>query len=179
MSIEVNDARQQAVWKLEGIKEMMGRLAHSDECDGDEDSCDSSFIRKEIISQVGVEDEEYQLLWEHPELDFDSYHNHDAALKAITESPLSVEVRSSWVPVGQSMDDPGAAEYCILLCTGGPAVRIVGELGRYSEPETARIEYQDWGTPWTEMGNTAELSMTYSEMETTLMAYARQFWFGE
>jgi hypothetical protein len=30
--------------------------------------------------------------------------------------------------------------------TGGPAVRITGDLADYGEPETASIEYQDWFT---------------------------------
>src|SRR3989304_3914771 len=70
------------------------------------------------------------------------------AREAIEEDPLSVEVRSDWhEPGGDS--DPG--EYCILLCTGGPAVRIIGRLDTHSEPPSARLQYQDWGTPWIEL----------------------------
>lgn len=162
MSIEVNDARQQAVYKLEGIKEMMGRLEHAGECN----DADCAFA---IWQEMDCQD------WE-------EYHDHDAALEAITESPLSVEVRSGWYGVyGGSESGKQPCEYQILLCTGGPAVRIVGELGRYSEPETARLEYQDWGTPWTELHNPIDgVSLVhYDDMESLLLSYAHQFWFGE
>jgi hypothetical protein len=62
--------------------------------------------------------------------------------------------------------------YSILLCWGGPAVRIVGELNEYDEPETARIEYQDWFTGWTE-------HRTNGEDEDALLEYARHYYFGE
>ena len=61
-------------------------------------------------------------------------------------------------------------QYFILLCTGGPACRIIGNLNEYNEPETAKIQYQDWGTPWTDYSNVAS-------MEDTLLKYARQFYF--
>ncbi|MDR6858912.1 hypothetical protein J2W96_005244 [Variovorax guangxiensis] len=41
-------------------------------------------------------------------------------------------------------------EFEILLCTGGPTVRIVGDLDHHGEPDRARIEYQDWFEPWRE-----------------------------
>ena len=93
----------------------------------------------------------------------------DEARQTIEEDALSVEVRSDWhEPGGDS--DPG--EYCILLCTGGPAVRIRGDLGAYSEPNTAELEYQDWFTPW-------ERLPTDSDDEAILLTYARSFYFGE
>lgn len=70
----------------------------------------------------------------------------DDARQVITEDALSVQVRSDWHNPGE---DSEASEFMILLCTGGPAVRIIGELSEYKEPESARLEYQDWGTPWT------------------------------
>jgi hypothetical protein len=63
-------------------------------------------------------------------------------------------------------------QYFILLCTGGPAVRMIGELDEYGEPETARLQYQDWGTPWTDYPNAGD-------MEEIMLEYARQFYFGE
>ena len=73
--------------------------------------------------------------------------SEDEAREALDSDPLSVEFRSGW-----STDRTGleAEEFCILLCTGGPAVRIVGELDQYGEPGRAWMEYQDWGTPWTQ-----------------------------
>lgn len=162
MSIEVNDARQQAVYKLEGIKEMMGRLEHADHCHAEEiEDCSGCECGAEDVDLQGMECGEY--------------HDHDAALKAITESPLSVEIRSGWFAPGNL--DAAPVEYQILLCTGGPAVRIVGELGNDSEPETARIEYQDWGTPWTEYRG--HYSTDKPDVEAVLLSYARQFWYGE
>jgi len=94
--------------------------------------------------------------------------DEETALERIQEDPLSVEVRSDWHMPGADTDD---TEYCILLCTGGPAVRIRGEL-RYGEPVDANLEYQDWGTPWTQYRETSE------EDDVALLAYARHFFYG-
>jgi hypothetical protein len=96
---------------------------------------------------------------------------YEEALEVIMESPLSIEVRSGWHTPGVEGEDIGN-EYMILLCTGGPAVRIVGYLNQWQEPETAHLEYQDWFTPWT----------SYHVTDTegaALLRYARQFYFGE
>ena len=94
------------------------------------------------------------------------YDSQDEAEQAIQDDPLSVEVRSGWMTPGEELTP---SEFCILLCTGGPAVRIVGELDDNGEPSRAWMEYQDWGTPWTE----------YVEAgSTTLLDYARRFYFA-
>ena len=70
--------------------------------------------------------------------------NDDAleiATNAIYEHPLVVEVRSGWQVLGEPLVKD---EYRILLCTSGPAVHIIGELGEYGEPVTAWLQYQDW-----------------------------------
>lgn len=82
---------------------------------------------------------------------------------------LEISVRSDWHSPGVE-EDPN--EYKILLSTGGPAIRIVGDLDRYGEPSTAKLQYQDWFTPWTSYETT-------SEEDKTLLDYARLFWFGE
>lgn len=87
----------------------------------------------------------------------------------IYEGPLSVQVRSSWHDVEDNAKD---TEYELLLCTGGPACRIVGGLGKYNEPDNAKLEYQDWFTPWIEYALT-------SEQEETLLKYARMFYYGD
>ena len=92
------------------------------------------------------------------------------AVQTIQEDPLSVEVRSGWHTPGQA--EPEIAEYMILLCTGGPACRIIGTLGRFNEPDSAHIEHQDWGTPWTEY-------RLDSEEENIVLEYVRQFYFGD
>lgn len=73
--------------------------------------------------------------------------NYEEAMQRIYESPLSVEFRSGWSSDPQDLQ---AEEFQILLCTGGPAVRIMGELGFDGEPSRAWLEFQDWGTPWTQ-----------------------------
>jgi hypothetical protein len=95
----------------------------------------------------------------------------DDARQTIEQDPLSVEVRSDWYTLDQDSDKKPAF-YRILLCWGGPACQVVGELSEHGEPETASIEYQDWGTRWT------EYRLTKEDQETVL-TYARCFYFGD
>lgn len=95
----------------------------------------------------------------------------EEAEQTIQEDALSVGVRSDWYQPGQLPDHRAPSEFTILLCTGGPAVRIIGTLNQ-SEPQSARLVYQDWGTPWTEYRLTAE-------QEETVLTYARCFYYGE
>lgn len=74
--------------------------------------------------------------------------------REIQEGPLSVEVRDGWKSPGAEGGEP--EEFKILLSTGGPALRIVGDLGQHCTPETARLEYQDWYTPWIEYHEASE-----------------------
>ena len=103
----------------------------------------------------------------------------EAARQRIADHPLHVLVRSDWTQPGDPLE---AAEFQILLCTGGPAVRIVGELDRgtpcsarleyqdWDTPCSARLEYQDWDTPW----------LSYSgALPAVLCDYAANFYFGE
>lgn len=92
----------------------------------------------------------------------------DEAREEIQESVLSVMVRDGWRQPGQVMED-GPEEYEILLTTGGPALRITGELERHGYPATAELQMQDWFLPWTR----------YPAPEATLLAFANCFWFGE
>jgi hypothetical protein len=79
-------------------------------------------------------------------VDGETFDDADALRERIYEMPLAVSVRSDWSTPHDTLT-PG--EYQILLTTGGPALRIVGDLTINGEPDTARLEYQDWGTPWT------------------------------
>lgn len=93
--------------------------------------------------------------------------SQEEAREKITEDPLEVSIRAGqWVA---SKEDLCPDEYRILLCTGGPAVQITGDLNEHSEPDSAHIEYQDWGTPWTKYSPTDE---------NILLEYARCFYFG-
>lgn len=88
--------------------------------------------------------------------------------ETIYQDPLSVEVRSDWTLPGNDFE---ASEYRILLCTGGPAVQIIGDLDQHNEPETARLQYQDWFTPWVDFPTTADDARA-------LLTYAQVFFYG-
>lgn len=94
----------------------------------------------------------------------------DDIREEIQESPLAVEVRWGWHPPGEK--DGGPEEYRILLTIGGPALRIIGELNPWNEPLTARLEWQDWGTPWTKFD-------TGSGDEKAMLTYAGEFYYAE
>lgn len=87
----------------------------------------------------------------------------------IHEAPLSVEVRTGWYTLDGNSDRV-PEEFVILLGTGGPATRIIGELDEHCEPSRARLQVQDWGTPWTDYrGGDSD----------ALLTYCRCFYFGE
>lgn len=96
------------------------------------------------------------------------YEDEDAARQAIQEDPLSVEVRSGWYTPGSEAEPE---EFKILLCTGGPAVQIRGELDQYRQPSRAWIEFQDWFTSWEELVEPGSTE--------TLLTYCQEFYFGE
>jgi hypothetical protein len=84
----------------------------------------------------------------------------------IQDRVLSVEVRSGWTVLGE---DLVPEEFVVLLGTGGPAMRVRGELGEHGEPHRAWIEVQDWGTPWTHyLGADGDV----------VLQWAQQFYFG-
>lgn len=99
----------------------------------------------------------------------------EAAQSRIYEAPLSVLVRGGWYPPGAPRDAPDRApeEYEILLTTGGPALRLIGKLDDYNQPdEWPRLEYQDWFTPWTEY-------IPAREHREALQKFAAQFYYGD
>lgn len=102
----------------------------------------------------------------------DNPNDEESIRQEIHESPLSLQVRGGWYQPGDVDKGGSAEEYEILLSTGGPALRIVGELGLWAEPDTARLQWQDWGTPWTDHDTT-------TDEDAALLRYARQFYFGE
>ena len=89
--------------------------------------------------------------------------------EAIQEDPLEVSIRADWHSPGDAEDV--VLEFKILLCTGGPAVRLIGGLNQWEQPDSVEIEYQDWGTPWTKL-------YTDSKEDEAMLTYARQFYFG-
>lgn len=96
--------------------------------------------------------------------------SEEEARERIEQDALEVQVRSDWHSPGDS--DWSLNQFYILLCTGGPAVRIMGELDEYGQPTRAWVEYQDWGTPWSERVN------EIGDMGA-LVDYASCFYFGE
>lgn len=100
--------------------------------------------------------------------DGETFEDADALRERLCQMPLAVSVRSGW---STPCDALAASEYQVLLTTGGPALRIVGDLSEHGEAETARIEYQDWGTPWT------AYPLRQSETRRVL-AFASLFYYG-
>lgn len=116
-----------------------------------------------------IEEEREALIKELDEIEteIDSCESREEAEQRIQEDALEVQVRSGWHEPGDSEAEP--EEFYILLCTGGPAVRIRGELNR-GEPTRAWIEYQDWFEPWKQY---------FDADQATLLSYCEQFYFGE
>lgn len=92
----------------------------------------------------------------------------DEARQRIEEDALSVEVRGAWRDIGETEE---LDEFRILLCTGGPAVQIVGELND-GDPSHVSLQYRDWGTPWTELVNITD------DERDALLSYFQVFYFG-
>ena len=101
-------------------------------------------------------------------VDAEDINVHDTEMSELVEGPLSVMVRGGWHEVGKQATDQ---EYEILLSTGGPALRIVGELNNYNQPQNAELQWQDWGTPWT-------VYSLNSQENRFLVEYANCFYFG-
>jgi hypothetical protein len=95
---------------------------------------------------------------------------HEDIQTEIYEYPLETAVRSGWQSLGTD-DKLKPEEYKILLSTGGPALRIVGRLDR-GQPESAKLQWQDWGTPWTE-------HRISGDEEDILIKFASVFYWGE
>lgn len=100
----------------------------------------------------------------------------EEARRVIEEDALSVQVRSGWHNPGDS-EGAKPEEYEILLCTGGPACRIIGTLDEHGNPDTARLEVADWFQSWTEYR--PKVSEDDFNSEPVLLEYARCFYFGE
>ena len=94
----------------------------------------------------------------------------EAAESEINNSPLSVRVRDDWRnPYDYSTPEKTPEEYEILLSTGGPALRVYGSINEHGEPHDAILQWQDWGTPWTDYHDTTE------EQDAVILAFAGQF----
>jgi hypothetical protein len=158
-------ARQNAAAWAQSIAQMVAAL----ECDYDrlEELREMKADGDTIMDQD--EADELKELTADATVDGDLQTDADSVRERIQESPLEVAVRSGWVAPG---DEMAAEDFLILLSTGGPALRIRGELDEHKQPHRAWLEYQDWGTPWTEYhGEGCE--------NETLLTFCQQFFFGE
>ena len=158
-----NRARELAIAALAEIVAEVNRLKHVEEC-RDDDSCEATDA--EIFAALNIH---YDGTSEPTAEERQEYHDEEAARRAITEDSYGIQVRSDWVTPGEPFE---AVEYTILLAGGGPALRIIGDLGRFDVPETARLEYQDWFTPW------EEFLVEEEEDREALLKYASQMYFS-
>ena len=108
---------------------------------------------------------------DNPACGADCPHDVEEARAAITDDALTVEVRTDWHSVG-AVQACKPTDYKILLCWGGPAVQIIGTLDDSNQPDSARLQYQDWFTEW------MDYPLTDAEAET-LVKYAQQFYYDE
>ena len=138
-------AQQQAALQLASIEELVTCLKHAEQ-----------FEKSQHCGAEG-------------DCQHDCMHEAAAARETIQEDPLSVEVRPDWHTVG-AVEAAKPTHYKILLCWGGPAGQIVGTLDAHNQPDSARLQYQDWFTEWTNYPLT-------DEEEQTLLIYAQQFYF--
>lgn len=156
---------------MQSIREMVAAL----ECDYDRlqelrderDSYDPSDDDDDLPTwekQFPDEAEELKQLEE----DAGECSDQEDARTRIEEDALSLEFRSGWTTDCSALE---AEEYCLLLTTGGPAVRIIGEIAN-GEPHSARLEVQDWFTPWTE-------HITTGDDHKALMTYVGCFYMGD
>ena len=172
MTTQDDGGKSQAEAQLASVKVLAEWLAHTGNCEGEEDCTllDETHGFTKATAQIIADAFGIYPVTAVTADNFTEYHEPDKARERIEEDALSVEVRTDWHAVGAEDDKP--TEYNILLCTGGPAVRIIGRLTEYGEPETASIEYQDWFKPWTRLP-------IDGDDEDALLAYASVFWFGE
>lgn len=116
----------------------------------------------EIMAAWKVAQEKGVVTYEGEELD------EDTMRERIDQDALSVQVRSDWESPGRPSEP---VEFEILLCTGGPAMRIIGDLYN-GEPGNALVQYQDWFTPWEEYVIPSE------EQEKTMLEYCCMYYWG-
>ncbi len=73
--------------------------------------------------------------------------DQEEAVREIHESPLEVRVRSGWEQPDE-YHESNPKEFEILMATGGPAVKITGQLDANGHPTNANLKHQDWHEEW-------------------------------
>lgn len=181
---ETNRALEQAKAQVSSILEMVRALDRETAAEDyvetlEREQCEALYSTAHDeadtpnLSDEDLKSEVAELLADETVDDSGFEFDEDEARERIQEDALSVEVRSGWATVGETLEP---SEFCILLCTGGPAVRIVGELNEHKEPDRARIEHQDWFKPWTTL-SPSDYPPGFDN--DVLLTYCRQFYFGE
>ena len=99
----------------------------------------------------------------------EDYEKQEKIKESILNSALSVEFRSGWTSNPNELE---IEEFKILLTWGGPALRVIGDLNQYKEPENVKMQFQDWGTFWT------DFEITENQQEA-LNWFCNCFYFGE
>lgn len=149
-----NRSREQALSQLDTIEQWHRIWTWTD--DADAEAKDLAWVdRQYIVHELG---------WYE---NTDPGHIRDCIEQLVDEDPLSVEVRSGWGSVGDTLEPE---EFCILLCTGGPAVRLHGTLCSGSVA-SCWMEHQDWYTPWQ--------GLIKPGATDALVWYAERFYWGE
>lgn len=160
----VSNSEKQALAQYESIANMIAAY------DFAENHTKVDLTDEDEVAELDEEDrDELNRLLEETDFSAEDLSDPDTIRERIEEDPLSVEVRSDWyTPCDKDGQKP--SEYKILLCTGGPAVRIIGELNEHGEPDSARLQHQDWFTPWTEVIN--------GVAQSDLIRYASFFYYS-
>lgn len=151
--------------EIRSISNMVMRLRHVSNCDGDTDLCDMSVddMYNQLLEIDGQPDRDSLV---------DDYHDKQNAMAAIREDALGVAVRSSWQLISESGQNTGdcpdmtPTEYMIELSTGGPATRLTGEMDSDYNPESVYLEYSDSQHGWSKF-------MLRDDEEDIFMEYAR------
>ena len=95
------------------------------------------------------------------------FESQDQLRESVLNSALSIQFRSGWETFKEDFEP---TEFKILLSWGGPALRVIGELDDYG-PVNPKLQYQDWGTPWTDFEIT-------EDQQKALNWFCNCFYFG-
>jgi len=167
--IETNRAKEQAGLQMSSIRDMLAAV-----------NCDYGRLEelREALVDAAADGGTAQWAIDNPDDEAEladlmaaagDCEGEESERERIQEHPLCIQVRSGWYTPGDSDVKPG--EFEILLCTGGPAVRIMGDLDDHGQPTRAYMQYQDWNTPWTDYYE--------SGAGADLLEYATHFFYGE
>lgn len=193
---EMSRAEQQAIAQVDSIVELVRRLDRStsaedfvkglsdddaislwsryngpsgdSDAEGEVERDDVGEVRENLVEHIAgqmLNPEDYSFQYNFNE-------DSDEARDQIMDDPLEITYRTGWLnhsEVCDGIDKGSIEECCILLCTGGPAVRILCDVDHRGAPRRPIVQYQDWGTPWTEL-----LSIT-SEQRNALETYISNF----